>query len=201
MTSRLGFGHPHRTGRQCGLALAGVLLALAGQPMVWWRPGEQLLGLRPPDALGAVLVAGVAVPLAFAGRQPLLGLATSATAMLTYGALGYPPSPADLATLVLLGWVVAVCRPAAAAAAGAGILAGSAAAGAIRPGGHSMPELAAAVLAPVIAMAAGLAVRAHRDPAGSSSWRWSAASWPPSGPPPPNGCAWPASCTTLSGTR
>lgn len=144
------------------LAAGALALALVGQPQLWWPPQARLLGLHPPDAWGSVLVVLIAGPLLFATRRRLAALAVSTGALLAYAALGYPASPADLATLGLLAWLVATAPLAVGAAAGGMLMAGSLAASLVRPGGHTAAEYGGAVLAPGMAALVGLALRGHR---------------------------------------
>jgi len=145
------------------LGVIALVFALVGQPALWWQPHAQLLGVRPPDVLGSVLVVLIAVPLAAADRRPRTAVAVSAAALLSYAALGYPASPADLATLGLLVWVVAVQPLAVAAVVTGTLVVGSVVAGLLRPGVHTLAEYAGAVLAPGIAALVGLVVRAQRQ--------------------------------------
>lgn len=82
------------------ITVAAVVLAVAlgvsGWPQLWWQPGE--LSVRPgafADSL--VLVETTALVL---WRWPLACFALAELAMIAYGALGYPASPADYAALV-----------------------------------------------------------------------------------------------------
>lgn len=57
------------------------------------------------------LLVMVALPLVVIRWYPLLGLAVSGGALLSYWGLGYEPTVAGLATLVLAAWVVASKGP------------------------------------------------------------------------------------------
>lgn len=142
----------------CGM---GVLLAVAGQPVLWQNP----LAPSPEasGATGAALIAAAALPVAGLRRWPATALAVSAAGLFAYDALGFPASPADVATLFLLAWVVAVGRPAVALSAPVLVVAASAMTALARPGIHSVAYLAGGLLAPVLATLAGVAGRAYKD--------------------------------------
>lgn len=121
------------------------------------------MGLHKPDALGAALVVLIAIPVVIAARHPLGAFTVSATALLAYAFLGYPASPANLATLGLLAWVVAIARPSRSGPAMAALTAGSGIATLFRPGVHTPAEVGGAMLAPALAALAGMALRAQRE--------------------------------------
>lgn len=146
-------------GQRYGWWLAAVILAGIGQPVLWM--GEQHTAL-PPLAIGGLLVVVTAGALGLALRWPTTGLAVSAAALLTYAALGFPASPASLATIVLQARVVAVRRPLAGASATTLLTAGAALAWATRsPGAHLASVVGNAAVIPVAA-GAGVVWRALR---------------------------------------
>lgn len=143
--------------------LGALALGVVGQPALWWRPSDRLAGLHAPDAAGAALALLATLPLALLPRRAVSALAVSSVALVVYDASGYPASPADLASLVALGWVVA-CSRASVAWAGTGLVAaGIATAALARPGGHRPATLLADSVVMPAAAAVGFLVRMHRE--------------------------------------
>jgi signal transduction histidine kinase len=143
--------------------VAGVVLAVVGNPALWWNGTESLGALRHPDAIGTALTLLAALPLCVGRRLPLAALGVSTAALFTYDAMGYVASPVDLAPLILLGWVVIESSPLVTAAATAATLVAATAAGLIRPGSHSVASLAGdTIVIPMVALV-GVALRSRRD--------------------------------------
>lgn len=142
----------------CGM---GVLLALVGQPVLW----QSQVGPKPDagSVTGGVLIAVAALPLGGLHRWPTGALAVSAAGLFAYGALGFPASPADLATLFLLAWVVGVSRPAVSLTAPVLVVGASGMTALLRPGVHSVGYVAGGLLAPVLATLVGVAGREHKQ--------------------------------------
>lgn len=146
-------------GQRYGWWSAAVILAGVGQPVLW--AAEQHTA-HPALVVGGVLVVVVAGPLGLAPRWPVTGLAVSAAALLTYAALGYPASPADLATLALVARVVAFRPPAVGVAASALVTVGTAVAEAARSSGTQPASVVANAAIVPVAAAAGVIWRARR---------------------------------------
>ncbi len=144
-----------------GWSVAAVGLAVVGQPFLWAGSGVGP-SWRPPLAYGGVLVVLVAGPLLAIRRSPVVALAVSATALLAYDMLAYPPSPADFAMLALLAWTVAVRRPAVGATATGVLTLAAAVVGALRPTGAGLAPVVASALVVPLAALVGVAGRAQR---------------------------------------
>ena len=144
-----------------GPAGAGVVLALAGQPVLW--ASELNGGSHGGPVTGGLLIAATALPLGGLRRWPAGALAVSTAGLLSYDALGFPASPADLATLFLLAWLVAVGRPAVALTAPVVVVAASAVTSTLRPGVHSVGYFAGGILAPALATLLGVAGRGYKE--------------------------------------
>ena len=93
----LTLGNPSARALATAAAAAlAVLLSTSGWPQLWWQPGG--LSARPGlTADGLVLAEAAALVL---WRWPLACFGVAQAAMLAYGALGYPASPADYAALI-----------------------------------------------------------------------------------------------------
>lgn len=141
--------------------VTGLALTLAGQPILWLSPSSQ--GLHSADVVGGALVATAALPFAAVRRAPVAALCVSAVGLFAYGSLGYPASPADLATLFLLGWVVVVSRPIVAIFACASLVAASGIVAIVRPGPHPAAYIVGGLLAPAVAAVVGVAGRGFRQ--------------------------------------
>lgn len=93
-----------------GWWVVAVALVIVSQPVLWARATGGVSGLHHPDILGSVLVTVVALPLGLAPRRPLSALTLSGAALVTAYTLGYPPTPAELATLALVAYAVATTK-------------------------------------------------------------------------------------------
>ncbi len=104
----------------------------------------------------------VTLPLALLPRHPIIVLAVSSASLVAYDAIGYPASPADMAGIAVLVWVVAYSGAAVAWLGTALVTVAMVAAAFIRPGGHQPAALLADSVVVPAAAAVGLMVRTRR---------------------------------------
>lgn len=151
-----------RRWRSWAPATAALVLAAIGQPILWLG-GEAhgpLSGLGL-ESFGAALVVLATAPLILARRWPLPALAISAVALFAYDAIGFPASPADVATLVLTAWVVVRCPPRLSAPAVGSVIIGAALVAEIRAATISVAAIVAEVLVVPASAVVGLAIRSY----------------------------------------
>jgi signal transduction histidine kinase len=144
---------------------AGGLLVL-GQ-VGFWGAGTPGTAYRTPNAVGAILICLITLPLALAERQMLAALIVSSGALLGYQLQSFPPSPADLATLALVVWLVATDHPRVSAVATATLTVAVGAVAATAPALHAggtidkTSVVSNAIIIPICAVV-GVALRGQR---------------------------------------
>jgi len=96
--------------RVSDLLVAVVLLLAAGLPQLLLAEPPQERHLRAPDALNAVIVAAVTLPLALRRTAPMAVLVFITAGEVLLAWLGYPSSPADVAAFLIALYSLAAHR-------------------------------------------------------------------------------------------